>query len=136
MTRRIEAELEAIEAAVNRLRERTAPDSEAGPLEIALALREARQARDAAFPPRLFGDPAWDLLLEAFIATEQGNPLGKNGLIEAAGLPYATGARWIDRLEEVGLLTHRPIPDMKRRRLYGLTDKGLEAMTRALARMA
>lgn len=136
MTRRIEAELAMIETAVQRLRERTAPEGEAGPLEIALKLQDARKARDASFAAGLFSDPAWDVLLEAYVAAEQGSPLNKSGLIAGARLASATGDRWVEKLEEMGLLTHRPAPNRKRSRLYGLTDKGLEAMTRALTRMA
>lgn len=138
MVRKVEpgmlADLAAIDFHVARMRQRLSAEDSLAPLEAAQRLVAARRARDACFADGLFGDPAWDLLLAAFIAGEEGAPMTRRGLIEAAGLPYTTATRWVERLEAPGLLAGRPAPGRKRSRHYRLTGPGADAMRRALPR--
>ena len=130
------ADLDAIEAAVARLRGRI--DRSAGradPLATAQKLSEARAARNGCFPAGMFADPAWDLLVEAFLADAADAPFTIRELTERAGIPQSTGHVRVAKLEEMGLLASSPSPERKNARRVRLTKRGSKAMRDALARM-
>ena len=52
-----------------------------------------RRRRDALFPPDLFGEPAWDLLLAMFTARERGLAMILCRAYKAAGVTDTTGRR-------------------------------------------
>jgi len=43
----------------------------------------------------MFGDPAWELLLEIYIATEKGQYLSKADLCDSVLIPHSLAVRWI-----------------------------------------
>ncbi|MBU3077280.1 hypothetical protein [Sphingomonas quercus] len=88
---------------------RPADAIETDPAETARHLLEERRRRAALFGEDLFANPAWEIMLELFLASETHvrAPLARVG--SAAGVPAAAARRWVDLLEERGLL--RKIPD-------------------------
>lgn len=88
-------------------------------LEKAAALRRARRARTSIFGSHadLFADPAWDLLLDLFVAHGNGKPVSISSACIAANVPATTGLRWIAALEGRGLIERR-IDQHDRRRSY------------------
>lgn len=99
---------------------------------IAKNLIRGRRERDRMFRSGLFADPAWDMLLELYIAHHSGRTLYVSSLCMAAAVPDTTALRWIATLEREGLLTR--IPDEKdlRRIWIKLTDEAIERVERCL----
>lgn len=75
-------------------------------LEKAKRHYRSRRQRDLLFEnPNLFGEPAWDMLVDLFIATEEGKKISVSSLCVAAAVPMTTALRWITILENEGLVT-------------------------------
>lgn len=75
-------------------------------LERAQALYELRRARDTFFGRHadLFSEPAWDILLDLFIAHERGIRVSVGSACIGACVSQSTGLRWIATLEHRGLV--------------------------------
>lgn len=88
----------------------------------------ARQQRGRFFNPRLFADPAWDMLLELYAAALVERRLTISRLVERVHVPMTTGLRWIRTLEAEGLIEREP-DRLDGRRIYiSLTRTGRSAM--------
>lgn len=94
----------------------------------AYALRRKR----AAFfgNPELFGEPAWDILLDLYIAYAQAKPVSVSSACIGSAAPATTGLRWLGVLAEEGLVARENDPEDNRRVLVRLTPKGIAAMER------
>ena len=79
------------------------PIGHATALETARRIRRLRHRRTAALGP-LSGEPAWDILLEIFIAEQEGRKLTISGACFASEAPQTTALRHINALIEVGHL--------------------------------
>lgn len=99
---------------------------------IARSLARMRQRRSRHFPPDLFAEPAWDMLLDLFINKARGVRVATTSLCLAANAPQATGLRYIAKLYEHGLLTRFEAPNDKRMVLVEITAKGYGQMRRCL----
>jgi Winged helix DNA-binding domain len=103
-----------------------APLPEAQPAEVTPeAVRRvlrARRRRDAMFPPALFADAAWDVLLETTLARLQGEAVPVTALCFAAAVPQTTGLRAIRDLTQRGMLERTPDPNSRKRILMSITD--------------
>lgn len=97
-------------------------------------LYDERRRRDALFPPDLFGEPAWDLLLAMFTARERGQAMILCKAYKAAGVSDTTGRRLLDRMEEEGLITRRRAPRSRKMRIVELTDSAIGLLVDYLAR--
>ncbi len=75
--------------------------------------------RDALFPTGLFADPAWDLLLDLYVAGVERRRISISSACIAAAVPSTTALRWIAVLESKGLILR--IADSKDRRRAYLT---------------
>lgn len=108
-------------------------DVEAEAFRIAKALYALRRRRDAATPVKgLFGEPAWDILLDLFIAHKSSMELQVSSVCLEAGVPSTTILRWIARLEREGLLYRQADSGDLRRRYVRLTEDGLTMMRNIL----
>jgi DNA-binding MarR family transcriptional regulator len=67
---------------------------------------------------------AWDILLELTASKLEGVPVPTSSLCIAAAVPTMTALRWINRMVEQGLLTHRSDPTDRRRVFVELTPQG------------
>ena len=65
---------------------------------------ELWQRRNAVFGPHLFGDPAWDIMLDLYVAGLEGRFVR---LVELCGgcMPTSVVLRWIDALARDGFVT-------------------------------
>ncbi len=63
-----------------------------------------RRRRDALFPKCHFADPAWDLLLDLYVAGVEGRPVPVSSACIAAAVAASTALRWIGVLEKAGLV--------------------------------
>lgn len=86
-------------------------------LEVARFEIEARRRRRMVFgeDERLLGDAVWDALLELFVAEAEKRLVFTTSLALAMHVPSSTGVRWIDHMEERGLLTRADDPTDRRR---------------------
>jgi hypothetical protein len=98
---------------------------------VADRLYSDRRKRDEHFPPGLFGEPAWDLMLALFIAREDGRELSLAEAVEAAGTDAAAGADAIRKLESNDLVA-RVGPDGGTIRM---TERAIERLSDYLARI-
>lgn len=88
-----------------------------------------RQARARFFDPELFGDPAWDMLLDLTAAHGEGAQVSVTSLCIAAGVPATTALRWLTQMVESGIFQRVPDPADRRRAFIGLSNKAVAAMT-------
>jgi hypothetical protein len=111
-------------------------DSAPGTKHRLRTLREvklARRRRRDFFSAQLFGDYAWDLLLELHTAELEQRRIAVTGLCEASEVPLTTGLRWIEAFAKEGLIQKRPDPLDARRWFISLSPEGLSAMAAYLA---
>ena len=69
----------------------------------------------------LFGEPAWDMLLDLFVHECQGKQLAMSSLCIAAGIPESSAMRLAQRLCDAGLLVRLPDPADGRRSFMKIT---------------
>lgn len=104
---------------------------------LANARAEAKRRGDRR---ALFGaydvlsDPAWDILLELYIAGLSGNGLYASVVGTEAGIPQSTTLRWLNVLEKMGLVRRNPDPFDKRRQWVGVTPRARTLMEKHFAR--
>jgi len=91
---------------------------------------DARSRRGAYLPPSLFADPAWDMLLDLFLAHHSQLRISVSSLCIASNVPTSTALRWLKTLEEQGLISRRVDPLDARRHFIDLTQSAVEALTR------
>jgi hypothetical protein len=79
---------------------------------------KSRRMRDNIFGmPDLFGEPAWDMLVDLFIAGEEGKKISVSSLCVASAVPMTTALRWIAILESRALI-ERTADALDARRWY------------------
>jgi hypothetical protein len=102
------------------------------PERRAEALYGGRRIRNRLFPEGLFGEPAWDILLQLFLADQKGVVVTTAAVQKGANVSPESAARWIALLEEANLVT-RSVPTEDDVVTARLTVDGLERMTRFFA---
>lgn len=80
----------------------------------------------------IFGEPAWDMLLELFIATAEGRSTPIKNLCIASCTPASTALRWIDRLLKAGMINRNADGEDGRRTLITFTRAGRERVEQLL----
>ena len=95
---------------------------------ITMPIYRARRRRSKFFDSSLFSEPAWDMLLDLFIANVHGRKVSPTSLCRAAEVSEATGLRWIGVLESQGLIRRRSVSDDGNLRLIEISDSGFDAM--------
>jgi DNA-binding MarR family transcriptional regulator len=76
----------------------------------------------------IFGEPAWDILLELFIVAGHGKKISVTGLCAAAAVPPTTALRWVDKLSTQGLIAVEADTRDRRRFHVSLTPDMLARM--------
>jgi DNA-binding MarR family transcriptional regulator len=89
-----------------------------------------RARRLSYFDRELFADPAWDILLELFVAAAEGREMPITSLCVASHVPGTTMLRWIGQLVARGMVRRERDRTDKRRVLVSLTEKALAGMNR------
>lgn len=99
--------------------------------EMARRTYLVRRKRAAIFGnSELFGEPAWDILLDLYVALAHQKPVSVSSACIGSAAPPTTGLRWLGILAEEGLVVREPDPEDQRRVLVRLTEKGACAMDR------
>lgn len=118
--------LDALERRISALKQQAifveTPQSSA--LDKARQHYKARRARATLFGvPDLFGEPAWDMLVDLFIAAEEGKRISVSSLCIASAAPMTTALRWISILETRELVLRTSDPVDARRFYISLTSE-------------
>lgn len=98
-------------------------------LTLARTRYDARRKRASVFDnAELFGEPAWDILLDLYIAHAEGKPVSVSSACIGSASPPTTGLRWLGVLQEAGLLEREHDVRDQRRVLVRLSDHGVQRM--------
>lgn len=125
----VEVEIERLQAGVRR-----APTGKKL-RKLASNIYAQRRLRDRIIGERLFGEPAWDMLLALYIFPARGEMLTVSSLSYAAEVPQATGIRWQKILTDQRLIERGPDGVDARKKFLRLTPAGRTMMDRILTRM-
>lgn len=107
-------------------------DAEAS-VHIAKRYLRARRERARLFPQELFADPAWDILLDLYVAHASKQRISISAACIASGVPSTTGLRWIGRLEELALVHRADDPSDRRRAYIALTPVAVSKVEQWIA---
>ncbi|OHC98988.1 MAG: hypothetical protein A2885_18345 [Sphingopyxis sp. RIFCSPHIGHO2_01_FULL_65_24] len=109
------------------------PEPAAHPGTRADMVRQAigeRRMREQFFPAEFCTDPAWDMLLDLYLARLENRHVSVSGLAIAAAVPATTAVRWIKMMTKARLVVRMDDPDDRRQIFIFLTDAAFEAMGR------
>ena len=101
--------------------------------DLARRLYTLRRRRARHLPAELFGEPACEILLDLFIAAEEGRLIPVTSACIAADVPGTTALRWLTLLESRGMVERRPDPRDGRRCHVALTVARYTAIASCLA---
>ncbi|HUD30059.1 MAG TPA: MarR family transcriptional regulator [Novosphingobium sp.] len=98
-------------------------------VELARQKYDDRRRRNKIFRSEdLFGEPAWDILLDLFIATKERRRVSVTSACIGSAVPSTTALRWIAILGKQGLLVREADPGDARRVYVKLSARGYAAM--------
>lgn len=98
-------------------------------VELARQTYDDRRRRTKIFGSEdLFGEPAWDILLDLFIAAKERRRVSVTSACIGSAVPSTTALRWITILEKQGLLVREADPGDARRVYVKLSARGYAAM--------
>jgi hypothetical protein len=104
---------------------------------LARNLISERRLRDRMFgPSRLFGEPAWDILLDLFAAKVDGTPVPVSSACVGSANPATTALRYLTSMEKLGLVERFPSPFDGRVANVTLTDSAMRQMVAYLREIA
>jgi hypothetical protein len=125
--------LESLEDRIGTIKRQASDANQERPDALFEARRhyKSRRARDNLFgTPDLFGEPAWDMLVDLFIAAEESKQISVSSLCVASAVPMTTALRWIAILESRALI-ERTADDLDARRSYLSLTATTQATIRA-----
>lgn len=105
------------------------------PRKIARRIYNIRQKREQFFSSGLFSDPAWDIILDLYMAEEDKKEICITSACIAAGVPTSTGLRWITILIQNGYVERHDDPADARRSLLRLTDGARDTLEALLGQL-
>ena len=98
-------------------------------LNLAVFIYDQRRRRCAVIGgPELFGEPAWDILLDLYIAHARGKNVSVSSACIGSAAPPTTGLRWLGILQDEGLVLREADPRDHRRVNVRLSDEGIARM--------
>lgn len=99
-------------------------------VETAARLYAHRRRRQSFFNdyPGIFGEPAWDILLDLYAARRDRKFTTVSSASLGACTPTTTGLRWIAELQRLGLIRSQEHPADRRARVVMLTSAAESAM--------
>lgn len=103
-------------------------------LGCARAAREARRRSKQIFGDELLAEPCWDLLLDLFIAAQEGKRLSIAAACLALPVPRGTAQRCIAHLADVGLICRESEPGDQGVIYLAPTNRAVAKLTLLLTR--
>jgi DNA-binding MarR family transcriptional regulator len=133
----------ALKEILDSTREQTAPPTRWHEPAAVMAVKaqqvrstiKSRRLREDVFGENLFGEPAWDMLLDLYASHLEQKRVSVSSLQIASAVPGTTALRWMTRLESKGLILRHADPFDARRVFVELSADGLQLMERFWARM-
>lgn len=113
---------------VEALRESQRSPQQRSALTSARQAQEDRRTRAKLFGNGLFVEPAWDLLVELFVASLEERPVSISSACIGSFAPSSTALRHIAHLEQLGFVAKKPHPSDSRSKYLELTERGAEKM--------
>lgn len=92
-----------------------------------------RRRRKEFLPADLFGEPAWDIMLDLYVAAKLDKRIAVTSACLGADVPVTTALRWLHLLEVKGLIERYDDDRDQRRTFVRLTTQGYASMTRYFA---
>ena len=102
---------------------------------LARNIHRERSRRANYLPAELFGEPAWDILLDLAYAAKAGELRSIKSACLSSQVPEATALRYIDQLVRFGLVERIDDKTDRRRKFLRLTGLGERKMEEFLASM-
>ena len=133
---RLVRQLEDLLRSTQELPAESAPDSSGATVELARRALEARRERDRVFGAGTFADPAWDVLLDLFVAGEENRAVDAFSLCGRSALPEGVILRSIAHLVQSNLVTRRANAADPRSIYLVLTAEGRAKMSDYFSRTA
>lgn len=96
--------------------------------QIAEDVYRLRSIRAELLDADLFGEPAWDILIDLFIQQAKGKQVSVTSSCIASRVPATTSLRWISVLIERGYVQRSSDPADRRRAFVRLTPSGHEKL--------
>lgn len=103
-------------------------------VQLARKMVAARHLRLQLFPAGMFCEPAWDILLSLYSQPSGGNR-SISTLAECSNAPVGTAIRWVQYLEEQGLVIREVNGGDRSGEFVHLTDKAFRALQFYLAQI-
>ena len=97
-------------------------------VQTARRMVRERLRRGQFFRPELFADPAWDMMLDIFIAEAEGRETPVMNLCLSSQVPETTTLRWVRTLEHAGIFLREKDEHDLRRVLVRLSPDASKAM--------
>lgn len=97
------------------------------------AILQQRRAREQFFDADLFADPAWDMMLDLYVAWLDRKRVSVSSLCIAAAVPATTALRWIRAMEDKGHFVRKPDQHDARRIYVDLSGEALLKLHRYFA---
>ena len=135
---KLQDQLDQLRVHARTLPEATLRETDTDDVALARLAREIlrfRRRRERDFDCALFGEPAWDILLELYVAECADEKLSVSSACLASGAPCTTALRYISKLEREGWIERLPDPRDGRRYWLFLTERASLAMRAHLAKM-
>lgn len=97
---------------------------------IAEWLYRSRQERPGAEDSRLFGEPAWDMLLDLYVHQAKGLSTSITGACIGSHAPPTTALRYVELLHDQGWIEKIPDESDRRRSFLALTPTATRRLDR------
>lgn len=101
-------------------------------VDFARQLLLLRRRRSLFLDSKLFGEPAWDMMLDLFVAHEAGKPVSVSSLSVAAAVPSSTAFRVIANLTKKGVFLRQADLEDGRRNWITLSPTYMDKMRQLL----
>lgn len=105
-------------------------------LHTAKQILERRRLRQTEFSAALFGESAWEMLLELYVEESSGASTTTTQLQAGPSSRSSTSARWLQKLEQEDLVSRRWHPVNHGTEFVELTNGAREALERYLLAVA
>jgi DNA-binding MarR family transcriptional regulator len=99
-------------------------------VDVARNQYRGRRVRERYFDKKIFGEPAWDMLLELYASEINEEKISTSNLILSSSSPSSTALRWIKHLEDHGMVVKKSSPIDGRVQYQRITATGFESMTK------
>jgi hypothetical protein len=103
-------------------------DVSAKSLATAQRMIRERLRRQNFFDASLFADPAWDMMLDLFVAEAEGRETPVMNLCLSSQVPETTTLRWVKTLEHAGIFIRQRDDHDQRRVLIRLSPTAAQSL--------